>query len=329
MTDLISLSNGRATTALGFGCASLLRIPDSTERQRLLSIAYEAGIRHFDVARFYGLGHSEAVLSGLLKTHPDQITVSTKFGIGSADPPSTSTQSQAGLRALLRKAPGLRTVARRIYSGRRLPRNFTVAHCRQSLHTSLNQLGIEAVDLLLLHEPTLSDQIDPDLETTLKTFQSQGLIGSFGLSGNWSDCESLIATRPLLAIHMVQWEDDLFEAAPDFNSRPSSTTTCRGRFGRIRRSLPRIQQAFEAVPQLQRYWSDRMNINLADSVSLGAALLGAALATYPSELLLYSSTDADRLRRTLTLLNNPPWHNADAIAFESFWRPRAKTRGVA
>ena len=90
----------------------------------------------------------------------------------------------------------------------------------------------------------------------------------------------------------------------------------------------KIKQALEAVPQLQHYWSDRMNINLADSISLGVTLIGAALAKYPSELLLYSSTDADRLSKTLILLNNPPWHITDAIAFEEFWRPSGEIKSL-
>jgi hypothetical protein len=213
-----------------------------------------------------------------------------------------------------------------------VPRNFSAAQARRSLHTSLSQLGVESVDLLLLHEPTPADAIDPELEATLQELQQQGLIGTFGLSGLWPDCSTLIKTRPGLAGRWLQWEDDLLEAAPSLASLPGRSPAGHGRFGRIRRSLQPIRQAFEAVPQLQSHWSERLNCPLADGTVLAAALLGAALTSDPGGLLLYATTDAERLARTLTLLHDPPWPAVEAIAFEAFWRPsasRPSSPGVA
>ncbi|HET9153536.1 MAG TPA: aldo/keto reductase [Solirubrobacterales bacterium] len=52
----------RANVRLGFGCASLMRLPSRRRRQALLAEAFEQGIRHFDVARMYGLGAAEGEL---------------------------------------------------------------------------------------------------------------------------------------------------------------------------------------------------------------------------------------------------------------------------
>lgn len=323
MLPALTLPNGRSTSALGFGCASLLRLPDPADRQRILATAVEYGIRHFDVARLYGLGLAEAELAPLLRHHRGQLTLATKFGLGDVAPPSSASRRQGGLRRLLRALPALRPLARRLYGGRLVPRNFSAAQARRSLHTSLRQLGVESVDLLLLHEPTPADAINPELEATLNDLQQQGLIGNSGLSGLWPDCSDLIQARPGLAGRWLQWEDDVMEVVPDLASLPSGSLAGHGRFGRIRRSLQPIRQAFEAVPQLQHYWSERLNCSLADGTVLAAALLGAALATDPSGLLLYATTDADRLARTLRLLHDPPWSAAEAIAFEAFWRPPA------
>jgi D-threo-aldose 1-dehydrogenase len=321
MLPALTLPNGRSTTALGFGCANLLRLPDPADRQQLLATAVEYGIGHFDVARLYGLGLAEAELAPLLRHHRGQLTLATKFGLGEAAAPSLSSRRQGGLRRLLRTLPALRPLARRLYGSRMVPRNFSAAHACRSLHTSLSQLGVDAVDLLLLHEPTPVDAIDPGLEATLKELQQQGLIGGFGLSGILSDCSDLIQARPGLAGRWLQWEDDLLEAAPALASLPGGSPAGHGRFGRIRCSLQPIRQAFEAVPQLQRHWSERLNCSLADGTVLAAALLGAALASDPGGLLLYATTDAERLARTLTLLHDPPWTTAEVIAFEAFWRP--------
>jgi hypothetical protein len=297
-----------------------MRLPEAQDRQRLLDCAVNHGIRHFDVARLYGLGLAEAELAPLLRRYRGELTLATKFGLGDAGPPSTAAQRQGSLRQMLRLFPRLRPMVRRLYGRRMVLRNFSAAHCRKSLHTSLSLLGLEAVDLFLLHEPTPADAIDPELEATLQDLQRQGLIGSYGLSGSLAHCQSLIQTRPGLAGGWLQWDDDVLQPAPELDSPNSGVPVDRGRFGRIRLSLRPIQQALTVVPQLRGHWSERLNLCLADGVALGAALLGAAQASYPHHLLLVSSTDPDRLARTLTLLNDPPWQPAEAIAFEAFWR---------
>lgn len=323
MLPILTLSNGRSTTVLGFGCASLLRLPEASDRQRLLDLAVDLGIRHFDVARLYGLGQAEAELGGLLRRHPRQLTVSTKFGLGEARPPSAAAQRQGGLRRLLQLTPGLRPLARRVYGSRMVARDFSAAHCLLSLQTSLGQLGLESVDLLLLHEPIPADVVDSGLEACLQQLHSDGLIGGYGISGAPEASISLWRQRPQLAPHLIQWEDDLLEPGPT-GSLAAGAPLLKGRFGRIRRSLQPIQQAFAAVPQLQRYWSDRLNLDLAESEALVGALLGAALAASPGDLLLFSSTNPDRLRRILALLHTPPWDSSEVIAFEQFWRPAAE-----
>ena len=77
MLQTLTLPNGRSTTALGFGCASLLRLPEASDRQRLLDLVVDLGICHFDVARLYGLGQAEAELGGLLRRPSAQLTVAT------------------------------------------------------------------------------------------------------------------------------------------------------------------------------------------------------------------------------------------------------------
>ncbi len=329
MLPSLTLPNGRDTTTLGFGCASLLRLPDASDRQRLLDLAFDLGIRHFDVARLYGLGQAEAELGGLVRRQPGLITVASKFGLGDARPPAAGAQRQGALRRLLELAPGLKPLARRFYGSRLVAREFSAAHCQLSLRTSLDQLGLEAVDLLLLHEPLPSDAIDAAMESCLKDLCNEGLIGGYGISGVPEPTLSLWCQRPGLAPHLLQWEDNLLQ--PELSALASDTDppALRGRFGRIRLSLQPIQQAFSAVPSLQRHWSERLGLNLAEPEALVAALLAASLACYPQDLLLYASTRADRLRRTLELLHSPPWETVELQAFERFWRPPGPHQAAA
>ena len=320
MLPSITLSTGRCTTALGFGCSSLMRLPEVRDRQRLLDLVADLGIRHFDVSRLYGLGQVEGEIGALLRRHSGHFTVATKCGLGEAHPPSASVQRQGGLRRILQLAPGIRPLVRRFYGRCIVRRDFTAGHCLLSLQTSLSQLGLESVDLLLLHEPTPFDAVDQTLEVFLQDSQRQGLIGGYGISGLPGPSLALWRQRPGLAPHLLQLEDNLLTTEPPAFSATEEYPALRGRFGRIRLSLQPIQQAFAAVPQLQRFWSDRLNLFLGEPNSLVAALLGAGLAGFPNDLLLFATTDPDRLRRILSLLHSPPWDASEAIAFERFWR---------
>ena len=50
------------TTVIGFGCSNLFGGKTREEGLRLLEVAYDCGIRHFDVARYYGFGDAEGLL---------------------------------------------------------------------------------------------------------------------------------------------------------------------------------------------------------------------------------------------------------------------------
>jgi len=71
----------RQTTRLGFGCGSIMGATNRRDSLKLLESAYEAGIRHFDVAPMYGYGEAETCLGDFLGHHRGQITITTKYGI--------------------------------------------------------------------------------------------------------------------------------------------------------------------------------------------------------------------------------------------------------
>jgi aryl-alcohol dehydrogenase-like predicted oxidoreductase len=79
------------------------------ERLQLLECAYDAGIRHFDTAPYYGYGEAERVLGEFLRGKRDQVTITTKFGI---QPPSVVRNRFVNqmARRILGLAPSLRAV---------------------------------------------------------------------------------------------------------------------------------------------------------------------------------------------------------------------------
>src|ERR1700757_1478061 len=95
------------TPAVGFGCSSLT-CTDPSNANRVLQTAFDAGVRHFDTARYYGYGEGEGILGRFLKNRRSEVTISTKFGI---DPPRRTTALGVGLyigRRIVRLLPGMR-----------------------------------------------------------------------------------------------------------------------------------------------------------------------------------------------------------------------------
>src|ERR1043166_773860 len=80
--------------ALGFGCSSLVS-SGATNARRLLDTAFDGGVRHFDVARYYGYGEAEGALGDFAAAHRAQITITTKFGI---EPPRPTGTLRVALR---------------------------------------------------------------------------------------------------------------------------------------------------------------------------------------------------------------------------------------
>lgn len=76
---------GLETSRLGFGCVQLTTHRNRRKALAILEHAFAEGTTHFDVARAYGFGRSESILSKFLRGKRCQVTVATKFGL---QPPS-------------------------------------------------------------------------------------------------------------------------------------------------------------------------------------------------------------------------------------------------
>jgi len=78
------------------------------ESLALLSAAWDAGVRHFDVAPLYGHGEAERILGSFLAGRRDEATIVTKFGIEPTGNSRFREIARAVARPLLRKASVLR-----------------------------------------------------------------------------------------------------------------------------------------------------------------------------------------------------------------------------
>ena len=97
--------------------------------RRAILAAYEAGYTLFDNADIYCRGEAERILGGVLKEVPgmrERVVILTKGGIRPAGDPEPD-------------APGRY--------------DFSAAHLARACEESLRRLGIETIDLYLLHRP--------------------------------------------------------------------------------------------------------------------------------------------------------------------------------
>ncbi len=182
MLEKIALpGSGRETTRLGFGGSGLMGGLSERESLLLLETAFDAGIRHFDVAPAYGHGQAERCVGKFLRGKKDQVTVTTKYGILPPSRAGLLEIARSVLRPALRRLPAVRKGVAQAAAGLRSKASFSVEEARRSLERSRRELEIDRIDVWLLHEVTASDLDGSDLLPFLQEMQQQGLIGIYGV----------------------------------------------------------------------------------------------------------------------------------------------------
>ncbi len=138
-----NVQNGRPT---GWGAI------DEVDAIQTVHAALERGVRFFDTADSYGAGQSERILGRALAAQPTSgVLVCTKFG------------------------------NRPVADGTTVP-DFTANYLVQAVEASLQRLGRETLDILLLHSPPDSfDWANYDTEPFERLVKA-GKIGRYGVS---------------------------------------------------------------------------------------------------------------------------------------------------
>ena len=250
------------------------------ESVRLLEVAFEAGITHFDTARSYGYGEAESALGDFLPGRREQVTVATKLGL---EPPRRSrglAAAKSAARALVAVAPPLRAVARRGAATMVKQGRFAVPEARASLETSLRELRTDHVDLLLMHECEPDDLSDELLEY-LNGAVTEGKVRAFGIATRPAPSRAIAAERPDFA-RVVQVENGMtaptLAAAPELSRR--GVVTHSALMGLDDVAAHAADLGREAVAELMLAWAARSN---------------------PDGIVLFSSVVPDHIRRNAGL----------------------------
>jgi D-threo-aldose 1-dehydrogenase len=280
----------RSRVRLGFGCASLMRVPSRRGRQQLLGEAFEQGIRHFDVARMYGLGAAEGELGRFARGRREQIAIATKFGIDPAGAAGRLAALQAPARAALRRFPALRAGVRRRQGTLHRSGRYDAAAARTSLETSLRALGTDYVDVFFVHDPgSVEPAAVEELVPALESLCEAGRIRAWGFSGDPGPCIELAGAAGGRAVEQLR--DDIFDPVPDLAGRGVPALT----FGFLSAALPRVQDLVRRDPRRWREWSRATGLDCGDSSTLATLLLRDALDRNPRGGAIFASTRPQRI----------------------------------
>lgn len=157
----------------GASYAGLYRATDPATAQAALQAAWDGGIRAFDTAPHYGAGQSEERLGRFLRGRVrSDFVVSTKVGRLLYDDPAAADGTDQFF--------GVPRRSRR--------RDYSADGVRRSVEASLRRLGLDRVDLLLVHDPDehvrqALDEAVPELSR----MRANGLVTGIGVGVNDAD----------------------------------------------------------------------------------------------------------------------------------------------
>ena len=177
MTDRPRLAFGR----LGLGTAPLGGLYDAVDDETARAVverAWELGIRYFDTAPYYGSGSAERRLGAVLRERPrEAFVLSTK--VGRLLRPGESDW---------RGAPPLQAYF-----------DFSYDATLRSLEQSLERLGLDRVDVVLIHDP--DDHYDEAIAgayPALVRLRDEGVVRAIGVGMNQTKllCRFALETDP-------------------------------------------------------------------------------------------------------------------------------------
>jgi D-threo-aldose 1-dehydrogenase len=296
MTEIAIPGLSVRTAAVGFGCSALTGTGHSNAN-RVLEAAFDAGVRHFDTARYYGYGEGERILGRFLQGRRSEVTITTKFGI---EPPRRTTALGIGLyigRRVVRLLPAIRGFLQRGTQSLVKSGAFSAQQAQESLETSLRELSTDHIDFYLLHDYVLSEQPPDELLAFLENSVKVGKIRSFGIGTGIENVLRLLERQPRLC-SVLQFQNSVLTRNCDYLPRDNSDrlVITHGALGGSYRS---VLTFLEARKDVAKDWAAKLGCHHLDEDTLSALMLNYAADANPKGLVLFSSRDPARVSRNV------------------------------
>jgi len=317
-------NSGGRTTRLGFGCSSVMGSQGRSQSLRMLESAFEAGIRHFDVAPLYGYGEAEACVGEFLKRHPEA-TVTTKFGLEPPMQGALKSLARSILRPVVNALPGVRAklsgAAAKAASkqvgpapapqGPRVSRAdaYTPEKAQASLERSFKALQRDHIDLWLMHEVVASDlppagsAASEALLRVLEDAVTSGKVGRFGVGSEREMIPALIAQHPAFC-RTQQYEWSVLDPVPE----PSAAFRIHHRA--LTDKFSSLREALAARPRTADRWATEVGADIGSAAVLAQLMMKASLISNPASIILFSSKNPHHIAANARLVEDPALDDA-------------------
>jgi aryl-alcohol dehydrogenase-like predicted oxidoreductase len=181
-----------SVSEVGYGMWGLAGWTGSEDAQTRASLerALVLGCTFFDTAFAYGDGHSETLLGALVRDHPEK-----RIYVASKIPPKN-----------------------RIWPSRRdfaLTDVFPAAYIREMTHRSLENLGLDRIDLQQFHVWEDAWSLDESWQRAIDDLKREGVVGALGVSVNrWEPYNGMgaVLTGQVDAVQVIY---NLFDQSPE------------------------------------------------------------------------------------------------------------------
>lgn len=184
----IELSQGIASSIIGFGCAPVLGAVDATRAKKAIETALDLGVNHFDLARSYGYGEAERFVGNILRHRRHDMVIASKFGLKANWKANLLRSAKPLLRTIkntLSKPVDAGTVEQNKPSIAaqlidRIPLNKK--EMRKSLEKSLQELQTDYLDYFFIHEPAETISNVDELLDEFGQLKKEGKIRAAGMA---------------------------------------------------------------------------------------------------------------------------------------------------
>jgi D-threo-aldose 1-dehydrogenase len=190
---------------LGYGAApigNLYRAVSDEQAAETVAAAWDCGIRYFDTAPHYGIGLAEKRLGAALSGHDrSEYVLSTKVGrvLVPHDPAPGETDIANGF--------DVPAVSKRVW-------DFSADGVNRSIEASLTRLGLDRIDIVLIHDPDESPVPSQGLDLAypaLDALRRQGVVGAIGVGSKDPVILEQFATQSDVDVLMIAGRYTLLE----------------------------------------------------------------------------------------------------------------------
>ncbi|MCA1433521.1 aldo/keto reductase [Bradyrhizobium sp. BRP20] len=286
----------RALDRIGFGCSHITGGIEARGNLRLLRLAYDLGVRHFDTAPMYGHGTSEDVLAAAFRGERHNISIATKVGIPHGELSSRRQLLRLVATPLRRWTPGLsKLAAKRIYSTP-VQTDFSASFIDRSIEKSLAKLKTDYIDVLLLHEVSPRDVSD-ELLDKLQKLVRQGKVRRLGIGTSVESMKQINAAGLDFEVYQRPW-----------SVRVADESLFADRYqifhGSILGAIEAVDEKLRLDARSRARLQELCRIEIESPDDIAKVLLLAAVAANPRGLVLFSSRARGRIASYLQFVQS-------------------------